>query len=556
MSGPAGAVVVLGFGLAVLAMRVVLGLDFTDEMQYYGEVLSLLQTGQLFTTDLFVQQIVYPLFFPVFKAVHGQFEQGYLVLTGRIQIAVLIAAVVATAHWRFLRRGGAAITAALAALMFSFAIPYHNIFAPSYNTVGQVMLIAFFLAWEEWTISRQNIVLWLPVVLGVLGLANPILGTVCGAIVAVRISLDPARASLAWRFAVSCVVVLLALVALLFAFVGSLEPFREASRFSQAFGVGSALFGSIKMLAAATVIVGVFGLVLVRFRRESNRAADANAVRLLVLALLLCAGASLILPYAMLFPVAAALAMAFVAERITVGGVLRGELRLTIAMGGIAALTLAIVSGNGVMQMAGGAMVLLPLMYARVDRSLSDDAKRRAWWRFGVGGAAAALYIVHAFAHPYRDAFSWALNGTSTVPAFRGIAISPAKQRAIDEVRSALRDVPAGGKTLVIGAQPWMYFLARAVPDTDMIFMHFTGDPKAFDIVGPRLARRRPDYIIVTSPAPKPVTHAIDKILATGEFERETFAISQECVAGLAREMTYVLNPTLILYRRKLSAAR
>ncbi len=41
------------------AVRVFHGLDFNDEMQYYGELVALTQSGRLFSADLFVQQMVY-----------------------------------------------------------------------------------------------------------------------------------------------------------------------------------------------------------------------------------------------------------------------------------------------------------------------------------------------------------------------------------------------------------------------------------------------------------------------------------------------------------------
>lgn len=70
--------------LGYLVSRVFTGIDFTDEMQHYGELASLVATGKLFQADLFLQQAMYMFLYPVFRLYYmiaGGWD--HLVIAGR-----------------------------------------------------------------------------------------------------------------------------------------------------------------------------------------------------------------------------------------------------------------------------------------------------------------------------------------------------------------------------------------------------------------------------------------------------------------------------------------
>ena len=61
------------------------GLDFTDELQYYGQILSLIKNNKLFEEDLFIQQFVYIFYLPLFKLFQWlNPDLNGLILFGRI----------------------------------------------------------------------------------------------------------------------------------------------------------------------------------------------------------------------------------------------------------------------------------------------------------------------------------------------------------------------------------------------------------------------------------------------------------------------------------------
>ncbi|MBI2496503.1 MAG: hypothetical protein HYV75_00735 [Opitutae bacterium] len=133
---------------AWLVTRVWVGVDFTDEMQYYGQIASLARTGRFFQTDLFLQQLGYVFLHPFFK-VHALLfpDQDYLVLFGRL---LLLAAYAGTGalFWRAATRLGGFSTAQKLAGLAAFAawIPF-QIFAFSYNTTAYLLIVLLLSVW-------------------------------------------------------------------------------------------------------------------------------------------------------------------------------------------------------------------------------------------------------------------------------------------------------------------------------------------------------------------------------------------------------------------------
>ena len=136
--------------LLILFIRVTRGLDLTDEMQYYGEIKGLIETGRLFSNDLFIQQSVYILLYPAFYIYHALFGFEGLVFYGRLIMATLSVIVFLYCYRKFLEFKFSAPVASLTALSLTFSIPYHGVFAPSYNTISQVMWIIFAIRFFEW----------------------------------------------------------------------------------------------------------------------------------------------------------------------------------------------------------------------------------------------------------------------------------------------------------------------------------------------------------------------------------------------------------------------
>lgn len=102
-------------------------------------------------------------------------------------MAALSVAVFLYAYKKLLDFKFSCFVASLSALTLTFAIPYHGIFAPSYNTASQVLWIIFILMFFEW---KQGGVFWLSVLPMVMAFAHPTSAVIVATLVAVRIIYD------------------------------------------------------------------------------------------------------------------------------------------------------------------------------------------------------------------------------------------------------------------------------------------------------------------------------------------------------------------------------
>ena len=134
--------------VAWLLSRVVVGLDFTDEMQYYGEIASLTRTGKFFQDDLFIQQLGYLFLLPFFKLHAAVFpDQEFLVLFGRL-LLVGAYTLVGFVFWRSASKLGGFSTAAKLTGLAAFVawIPF-QILAPGYNSLSYLLLVCIVSIW-------------------------------------------------------------------------------------------------------------------------------------------------------------------------------------------------------------------------------------------------------------------------------------------------------------------------------------------------------------------------------------------------------------------------
>ncbi|HVT72660.1 MAG TPA: hypothetical protein VHD61_05955 [Lacunisphaera sp.] len=220
------------------------GLDFTDEMQYYGDIRSLVRSGHFFQDDLALQQLVYVFVWPFFKLHALLFpDERYLVLFGRL---LLLAAYAGTGAflWRALARaGGFSPAHRIAALAVFVAWMPFQIFALSYNSVSYLMIVALLAAWlapadaHPW---RQPVLV--AVFLTVLTYAYPPVGLAFIALAAVAAG---------WRHGIAAAARLLGLTALgggivLAVIAGAsgrrfVPDFLDVISISRAYGVGATI---------------------------------------------------------------------------------------------------------------------------------------------------------------------------------------------------------------------------------------------------------------------------------------------------------------------------
>ncbi|QIN62857.1 hypothetical protein SBC1_28740 [Caballeronia sp. SBC1] len=134
-------VIVLGLCILLLAARLTIGIDLSDESYYAAFVDGWLKTGIAHSRNLMVHQtadfLIYPLAL-VFRAINGG-SDGLILFLRLVYLAIAVLA--STALYRAVAprydRPMATLVAACALIFVPFGLP-----APSYNTIGMYSLLA------------------------------------------------------------------------------------------------------------------------------------------------------------------------------------------------------------------------------------------------------------------------------------------------------------------------------------------------------------------------------------------------------------------------------
>jgi hypothetical protein len=366
-----------------------------------------------------------------------------------------------------------AFVAGLVAFAISFAIPYHGIFAISYNTVSQLLWVVYLIRFLNWPSERNYI--W-SLICGVMVFAHPPSAIVMFSLVVTRYCLERQfRQSLYFVIELFCLAILTAIVSLQFA---NSDQYLSSLIFSSSFGVGKTFLsgydGPILLLKA--IILFIFSKYIL-----------ARVGQYLLLVLLLsfsvyylveCFGGgseAYIYLNVKLLAVFSAIAYALsqakaIPSRSHSVSCANWLVVLTIFY----SATLCITSSNGIGQATGAFMVVTPLMIGLnlcfIDRKPSTLVRLSISLSLIVLSCA---FIVHWISNPYRDQ-SWLKSDEeiTTVNELKGIYVSAQRFDFITRVVRNFRSEVQGRKMLVAGGLPVFYFLTGAVPETCMYFFH------------------------------------------------------------------------------------
>lgn len=593
--------------VAWMMFRIFHGIDFTDEMQYYGEIAALVRTGRLFQEDLFIQQLGYFFLLPFFRVHAWLFPgQDYFVLFGRL----LLLAGYAVAGWRVWRaaRGfSQPLRITALALLFGW-IPF-QLFAPSYNTMSLVLCLWLGAVWlERRAAGARGEPLGIAIILALLGFVYPPVG----------ITLSVALGLLCWRREGFFRAVRLALWTLLAVLLiltvmvvwhgqGFWDDLLVSVEFSGAISVGQAilqpshLLGLVCLLGAgavffwrlrpaadtarpaapawACVLVGAMVALEVARRLWTKSWEWSYAPHLLALFLLVLLAAWLgrqkpadrpretmlarwgLLGFGLLWFYntmpwgtgffAAGIFLVLLACLIAGPRPPEAAVEL-VALAFVSGVTGAVASGNGLHNFGVGCAAFLPLLACYAGARLEP-----AWPGRGLAALALVLLplglVINGMRHPYRE--QTGLDDfipIPGVPAYKGISTSPEKIRALAIYRALETGHDLQGRrVLVIGPQPWIYFASRSVPTTPMLFMHFDGNPKVDQILADRLfIHGEPEFIVVTASMPVPVQQRVlawlgkDGMLSHIPFPPD-FKASYEA------QTHYFLGDSMLLMTRK-----
>lgn len=480
--------------VAVLFIRCWRGLDVTDEMQYYGQMLALVESGRLFSTDLFVQQLVYLPFYPLFKAHHLLFGEVGLVLFGRLVLSLLLLGLYVCARKALLSLGASRWPAGLAAFAVTFAVPFHGIFALSYNTVSQAGWVLFIL----WCMAPRAVPVWRWIALLVfVGFAHPVAAVAMVAVLMAWLAKQPGP--IEWRhWAVAALCGIVFSVCLLLSFT-SWSDLSRALVFSGGFGAGGGALFTDKLalcsiLAYALVMLSLCWAV----PRMSCRWGWIAGIPLILF--MLWVGRRLVREtwsYGYTIPIAqfaGLIAIGCVVLACLRPAASTAALRTLIIVSLVHLLVLIGTSSNGLAQGLGALMALIPLACALVS---PQEEARRPWMAITCSFLVLLLASIHWSKAPYRD-WSWYRLDRSfdDVQAFRYLKVSSPNFDLLDSYRQAVGLAMKGRKALIASEIPGLYFALGAHPQTCMLYMHSAGGAASAQALSSCLDERSPELIL------------------------------------------------------------
>jgi hypothetical protein len=484
--------------LLILYIRVTRGLDLTDEMQYYGEIKGLIETDKLFSNDLFIQQTVYILLYPAFYIYHKLFDYQGFVFFGRLIMAALTIAIYIYAYRKLLEFKFSPTVAGLTALSLTFAIPYHGVFAPSYNTISQVLWIIFIIRFFEW--KQQRAISWaaIPVIAA---FAHPTSAVMMAVMILLRMAVQRD-----FKQAAKFILALLGggLIALpIVLYFASPAAYLDSLKFSSGYGVGSAFFTSKSQQIILLLVYAMFGAaVLFRKRlRNINFALLASlviAVSIAAFAVGLANGAYTVRTLYVMSSLSVLAYVWLISNYANENSDLRQRSYWLIASLLAFATTLGVTSGNGLGQATGSFMVGLPLLFGiAVSTSGGKENTVNAKLKIICMALVCILFVTHWSRYPYREAGWWRVNQSiQSVPAFKFIATSRDRSDFLQQMKQALEPISQRKRTLIVSEYPAFYQSLNVSIETCMLYMHSLTSDRSESVLKKCLREKSPEIVI------------------------------------------------------------
>ncbi|MDD5276304.1 MAG: hypothetical protein PHR16_09500 [Methylovulum sp.] len=485
--------------LFILFIWTTRGLDFTDEMQYYGEIKGLLDSGKLFNTDLFIQQSVYILFYPAFYLYHSIFGYEGFVFFGRLLMSALSIFIYLYSYKKLVELQSSNIVASLTALSLVFAIPYHGVFAPSYNTVSQALWIIFTLNFFDW--KRSNLIS-LGIIPVITFFAHPTSAVTMSLLILGRLLAEREFKQIGRLFLVFLSSIFIALPIIFY--FSTLQEYWTSITFSSGYGVGGTFFSTREQPVTLLIVYAMFlsGAFFWRLFARSNLL--IITLSCLAIAIILISagavGAVSSLRVVCVLSFLNAIAYIWALANVPVDdNRSRQNIHWLVVMLLSFASTLGVTSGNGIGQATGAFMVALPLLLGiAVTYPLNNTYKSNSpFLKIACVGFVFALFLMHWMRYPYREDMWWRTTyPIQSVSEFKFIKTSLDRVRLIDRMQQILGSATQGKRTLIISEYPALYFALNTRPETCMLYMHSLTSDKSEKMLLQCLSKKSPEIIV------------------------------------------------------------
>jgi hypothetical protein len=493
--------------LTYLIVRVFIGLDFTDEMQYYGQIYSLLLFNKLFVNDFFIQQTGYLLIYPFLKFIlffdsHLQFSN--LIIYARLLLFLFIISL--SSLFFFLSYNFRLISRVIGSCFVAIAISEYLPFAFSYNTVSYLLSSLILMLWFFFE-SRYKIYIlsFLTVLLGwtypPIGILFFILILVDNAIFSKKKNFFKIISSF-FFFSFTLIVIIFTLNFL------DIDTFIKSLIFSNYFSSSFVFFYKSIIFTTLIFIPGILFIFLILYENKFVIFIRKKYAFLFIFLSLSFFFFGFILIFnedLWKFSILlwyASICIMFLAEEIDIFKkiLLLKILFLSLLVSSVYSL----MSGNGWTVSYRGFFLLIGFLYLVFPYRVYKKKLNRIYID-SLGTIIICGIIINILVNPYRDKifFTTLFNVKNFLP-YEKLYISKTKFLAINEIKKNII-IDKNKTLLVLGPHPWIYYALNAQPNTPYFFMHFVLSSnekieKVENFIIENLKTKRPHYIIDTLP--------------------------------------------------------
>lgn len=526
------------FLIIILLIKTIYQLDFTDEMQYYLQIKSLIKTGYLFQYDLFLQQIVYILFYPFFYFHKILFGEKGLVLFGRLLMIFISVGVFIYSYREMKKFSIPSLISSSMSLCLTFAITPANLFAPSYNTINLAAWIIASLKFFNWDNQKGFPYLFWTLLITIMFFAHPTSSIVLTLIIIIRLIKEKNYFALYNLLLYGFISIIISLVVLL----NFAKPYDYLSsiKFSKGFGsIGHILLNAPNHLKILLVIIFIYIIGNYAYRIINKN----EYVRILLIIIIMyllylilfinkfchpfygyCE--IMVMHFAILFVMLYILGMIYLRKNeqlIETKINFKWLVLLFLLMG----INFSFTSGNGINQFTFALLMIIPFVfsYSFVDYHNNNIIKNL--FKFinlnnFISTGITILFIVHWLSYPYRQEKLWKSKYyLNSVPAFYGIKVSESFYNFVIIVQNITKDFMNKEKVMLVSQYPALYFILNNEPESCMVYMHSIGNTSdSKETFNNCMLSKNPDYIIILNPIENGLSKFINNYIVIKNYKK------------------------------------
>lgn len=546
------------FGLYLL-FRIKFGLDFTDEMQFYGQLSSLTLNGAFFKSDLFIQQLGYVFLYPImFLFKNASPDLHYLILFVRVLFAVYIFLITLYVFRKFKQIGIAEYLSVILAISLGIAVFIDGIFTFSYNTIfisSFIMFALFFLDIASYSKTRDKSIIALIVVVALV--SYPSAGFAYLVLILLHMNL---LSSLQLFFRIFLIGLLL-FAFLLVSGVLSLSDLSRSLEFSSEFNIQSRnIFVDFPTVLVVFVIVSLitrFVLNKANIFSLKNREKFLIFISLLLFAFIFFEiflgwrHLYFLLPFSIYF-------LLILAAHLCVNHpewpVNRDRLVRLLDLWLVLGVVVSISSSSGILKLFHISLIIYPFICAILlgAYDIKGSGRKVQYILLPVIFLFSA-FVLHGISRPYRDKYKYSsLSQSKSVPEFKGVFINSTKSELLKILSSDNFDYLRNQETLVIGPHPWLYFALGLGVDSEMFFNHFRGSKHVRDFLILGIARNDAQYVLLTDISELSIDeqNRVHTILRDSYLLHDEIYFDQQICDDYFNETSYRIPNTIQVYVR------